>query len=109
MSEATGAEDFARVADQIERQAKPLMDMLQKRDHSGNATVQINAGGVGIQIAVLACVVQFVVFVALIFAGLYVIDGQNTQIRELKHQQDRDQDYLNAIYQQAPQLKPKVN
>lgn len=60
------------------------------------ATITVNAGGVGVWIATTAALVMFAVNVLL--GALFVI--QDSKINKM-------QDYLNAIYMQAPHLKPK--
>lgn len=66
----------------------------------GNATISVNAGGVGLWIAVTCCAMMLcVTVIGSIFMTVY-IEGQNLEMHRM-------QDYLNAIYAQAPQLKPK--
>lgn len=66
------------------------------RSNDSAATITVNAGGVGVWIATTACLVMFAVNVLL--GALFVI--QDGKINKM-------QDYLNAIYMQAPQLRPK--
>lgn len=63
---------------------------------SANSNVSINAGGVGVWIAAMAALVCFVL--AMVMMVLYV---------DLSRQVDDLGDYLQVIYQHAPQLKPK--
>lgn len=53
-------------------------------------------GGAGVWI----CVTCVIVLAVLNF-------NQSTQLADMNRKYDRMQDYLNAIYMQAPQLKPK--
>lgn len=63
---------------------------------SNAATITVNAGGVAVWFAATCCAVALV---ASAFLALMVHD----QAREI----DRLNDYLSAIYMQAPQLRPK--
>lgn len=63
---------------------------------SANSNVSINAGGVGVWIATMAAVVCFVL--TMVMVVLYV--DQSRKIDDLGH-------YLQAIYAQAPNLKPE--
>jgi len=72
------------------------LDRLHSVDRSHRQEIHINAGGVGVWIATTCCVVM--ISLGLIGAILYV-----NQSRKV----DQMQDYLNAIYMQAPYLKPK--
>jgi hypothetical protein len=63
---------------------------------SANSNVSINAGGVGVWVATLAAVVCFVMMMVMLV--LYV--DQSRKVDDLGH-------YLQAIYAQAPNLKPE--
>lgn len=63
---------------------------------SANSNVSINAGGVGVWIATMAAAVCFVL--TMVMVVLYV--DQSRKIDDLGH-------YLQAIYAQAPNLKPE--
>jgi hypothetical protein len=63
---------------------------------SANSNVSINAGGVGVWVATLAAVVCFVMMMVMLV--LYV--DQSRKVDDLGH-------YLQAIYAQAPSLKPE--
>jgi len=63
---------------------------------SANSNVSINAGGVGVWIATMAAVVCFVM--TMVMLVLYV--DQSRKVDDLGH-------YLQAIYAQAPSLKPE--
>lgn len=71
-------------------------DSLLKTGTMNSANIHVNAGGVGIWIATTACLMMLAVNVFLIW--LFV--SQSGKV-------DKMQDYLNAIYMQAPHLKPK--
>jgi hypothetical protein len=63
---------------------------------SSNATIQVNAGGAGLWVAVTCCAVMLA---ANLFLAAIVMD-HSRKIDDLG-------DYLAAIYAQAPQLKPE--
>jgi hypothetical protein len=71
-----------------------------RRTGSGNATINIQAGGVGLWIAVTCCAVMFALCIAMVVVGGIAYSSQQQRM-------DRMQDYLNAIYMMAPSLKPK--
>lgn len=62
----------------------------------GTATITINAGGIGVWIAVTCCLVMLIIGLL----GGFIYINQSRKI-------DQMQDYLNAIYMQAPYLKQK--
>lgn len=65
--------------------------------NSGNqSTITLNAGGVGVWIAVSACAVMLAMNLAL----LAMLVTHDRKIDEL-------QDYIHAVYMMAPQLKPE--
>lgn len=63
---------------------------------AGNSTVTINAGGAGVWLAVTCCIVSCVMNLALAVA--FIVHDRKI---------DRLEDYLQAIYMMAPQLKPE--
>ena len=81
----------------FERAVARFSEALTAAGNSGNqSTITLNAGGVGVWIAVSACAVMLAVNVMLVA----VIVSHDRKIDDLRH-------YLNAVYQAAPQLKPK--
>lgn len=62
---------------------------------TGNATITVNAGGVGVWVACTAAILSCALTVIL---TVFYID-QARRIDDMK-------DYLNAIYMMAPHLKP---
>lgn len=70
---------------------------------ASNATVTIQAGGIGVMLAVGACVLMLAINI------MQLVDRtrQDSEIRELRAADRRHDDYLSAIYMQAPQLRPK--
>lgn len=62
----------------------------------GNAQISVNAGGVAVWMAVVACMVAVaVVLTASIFVAIAVSD-LNEQARELRYKTDTIQAYINA-------------
>jgi hypothetical protein len=56
--------------------------------------------------AVYILIVAAAMLMGMSLSDRSTISQQSTQINELQRKYDRMQDYLNAIYAQAPQLKP---
>ena len=74
---------------------RAAMDRIERAQNSNQTVVSVNAGGVGLWIAVTCCIVSFVINAAIAVAFL-------SHDREI----ERLQDYLAVIYSQAPHLKP---
>ena len=75
------------------------LDMLRElmRPHGASvATVNVNAGGIGVWLATTACCVMLAVSILLALEVWHI----RQQTREMQHQ-------LNAIYMLAPHLKPE--
>lgn len=89
-------------------ESKPeLQDFVRFLRGDTTAQVQVNAGGVGVWIAVTA---------AMVIAGVSIVNSMHmtrelaradAERKELRDQVQRMNDYLAAIYMQAPHLKPK--
>lgn len=73
-------------------------DKLLASGNTNTARIEVNAGGVGVWIATTCCLVVMVVSM---FLGLWVVD-LSRKVSDLN-------DYLAAIYMQAPHLKPDHN
>lgn len=87
-------EAFQQVIDQA-RQVPPM----PFRDSSSTSTITVHgASGWQMWACMTACMVMLVANLAL--ASMYL---------DLRREQDRMQDYLNAIYMMAPHLKPKAD
>jgi hypothetical protein len=73
---------------------------------SSTSTINI-VGSTGLSIAIGCCVISFVLalFVCVGLNGR--VDKQDSYIAQQDRKIERMQDYLNAIYSIAPQLKPK--
>jgi hypothetical protein len=98
MDHLTGeeVERLARAVDKLGEVSKKL----QAGSGGSEAHINIQAGGVGLWIAATCCAVMFALTIAMAVIG--GIAYTSTQQRL-----DRMQDYLNVIYQAAPQLKTK--
>lgn len=70
-----------------------LSELLGRNNN--RAEIHINAGGVGVWVATSACLVMLAVNLILVA----VVFDQSRKVDDLG-------DYLNAIYMQAPYLKP---
>lgn len=75
-----------------------IAEVLRSNRPSSNQAITINGGGLGVWIASLCCAVML---------GMSVMGGvafftMQRQINDLQH-------YLQAIYMQAPDLRPKNN
>lgn len=86
--------------DRLETMGTDWLKTLKRPGNSSNATIQVNAGGIGMWVAVTCCAVMFVLGIAMAVLGGLAYTSTQQRL-------DRMQDYLNAIYMQAPQLKPK--
>lgn len=95
--EATGR--FERIVEQLGR--------MQRTAPASQATITVNAGGLGLWIAVTCCAVMLAVGVVGCVAVSSAVQGQNRRIEKQDEALSRMQDYLNAIYVQAPSLRPK--
>jgi hypothetical protein len=87
--------DQRALADALDRFSRKADEIL-KSGNTNTARIEVNAGGVGIWVAVTACFGMLALNVALLFN----LAAHDRQI-------ERMQDHLNAIYMMAPHLKPK--
>lgn len=84
---------------EIEKLTKLVEDTtkeLRKAALSNSASITINAGGIGVWIATICCSVMLGMAVVLALS----MKDQQRQIDDLGH-------YLQAIYAQAPSLRPE--
>lgn len=85
--------------DEVIKRVNRAAERVEKMAEGGNRNttrIEINAGGVGVWLAASSCAVMLVLNIALLF----MLAGHDRKIERL-------QDYLQAIYAQAPHLKPK--
>lgn len=88
---------LVEVAARFEQASERLAQALSNTGNSGNqSTITLNAGGLGVWLAVSACGVMMAVNICL--AVLLV--NHDRKIDDIGH-------YVQAIYMIAPQLKPK--
>lgn len=73
-----------------------LLRSLQPQSRVNSAQITVSAGGVGVWIAATASILCL--FAVMVLTMLYI--DQRREVDDLG-------DYLNAIYMQAPHLKPK--
>lgn len=75
------------------------------------STINQSAGGMLGWVCVVLCVAMLAATLAAVGVSsvwaMREFDRRDDQMRDLEHVQRDQQDYLNVIYQQAPQLKPK--
>ena len=90
-------DSIARLSSVFDRRAAPPVNA---------ATITINAGGLGLWVAVTCCIVMFLT--SFIFAAFFIItvNGINAELHDRKEENSKMQSYLNAIYVNAPSLKP---
>ena len=94
MGEAdTAAASLREAAERLELASRNL---ATPPANSNQSTVTLNAGGIGVWIACTCCAVMLACNLFLV--ALYV--DQQSQLRNLH-------EYISAIYQAAPYLKPK--
>lgn len=93
-------QEAERMADKV---ARDMARLITDRSSVGTATININAGGMGMMIALGACLLCMTVAIGCGFAFISSKQEINRQDQKI----ERMQDYLQNIYQQAPWLKPK--
>jgi hypothetical protein len=99
-----GAENLGKTADTLDRVIHHLSQVPPSNPASNNAVSNSNfyiqAGGVMAMVLLLAA--AFVLGVALDTSF-----SLHSDMKSMQQRQDRQDDYLQAIYQIAPNLKPK--
>ena len=92
-------DDMSRLVDVAERfeQASERLAKALSQGNSGNqSTITLNAGGIGVWMAVSACFVMLSVNICL----AVILINHDRKIDDLEH-------YIQAIYMMAPSLKPE--
>ena len=87
--------------DEVIKRVNRAAERVEKMAEGGNRNttrIEINAGGVGVWLATTCCFVMMALNAALLFT----VAGHDRKIERLE-------DYLQAIYTQAPHLKPDEN
>lgn len=81
----------------FERAVARFSEALAASSNTGNqSTITLNAGGVGVWIAVSACAVMLAINLGLVV----MLVSHDRKIDDMEH-------YINAIYMMAPSLKPE--
>jgi hypothetical protein len=111
--EATARDATGESPDAVENVAKRLNRTIDNVDKilvhgSPMATATANGGASKADNGLMFALCGLFLMLGLNASLLFWINGQNTKIDRLTEKYDRMQDYLNAIYAQAPQLKPKA-
>lgn len=90
-------DDVRRLSEAITRVDRLSQEMGTNGDsHVNQSTVTIQAGGIGVWAAVTCCAVMLAVNLCLL-----------SMLADHSRQIDRLNEYLSAIYMQAPHLKPE--
>lgn len=89
--------------DLLVRAIDALESVNNRLSGGGNSTVRIDAGGVGVWAATTACICTLLLTSITLVVGMIWIGDK---FGKIETRQDRQQDYMNAIYQAAPQLQP---
>lgn len=99
-------EDAIReLGESTRRLRESIEDLVSDRRPVTNASsVNVNAGGMG---GWIAAWIAGVCCAAMLSAGIVFVLYTNSILAKQQDQISRMQDYLNAIYAAAPQLKPK--
>lgn len=84
-----------------------LAGLLRALRGTNTTTVQINAGGVGVWLCTTALAVVCALSIVMVVVSRQEAQRRDDDIRELRTDIKALNDYLAAIYMQAPHLKPK--
>lgn len=91
----------------LDRVRRDLDALLPKS--SNTSTITINAGGVGVWVAAMACIVMLTA----LMVGAFWVSREFTRIDAalLKREDDADraQTYLSAIYARMPELRAQLD
>lgn len=93
--------------DQLDRLEEMLPHVLKAIDKPGVASSSVNNSNFYVQAG--GVMVMILLFCAAFVLGI-ALDTSfslHSDMKSMQQRQDRQDDYLQAIYQQAPQLKPK--
>lgn len=84
-------------------ETRKAMDSRANTANGNTVTYHISAGGIGVRICVGVCIFLLACNLAIGFAYLDL----KGEVRKLESDLDDMDDYLAAIYMQAPHLRPK--
>lgn len=82
---------------------------LNPPNSSSNVNFNVNGGGIGFRLVVLACVCQLVLSMCIGAFVIYTSMHQDAIVAAMQVNQNRQQDYLNIIMQWAPEIRDKIN
>ena len=83
-------------------------EALGRSGNTGNqSTITLNAGGIGVMIALACCAFMFAVVV--VGGAWFTADAsrRDREVAEIREDQRATKAYLQGIWQQAPHLKPE--
>lgn len=104
-------DDLERFATSADRLAEILAKIPQSSSGNSNSNVTVQAGGLGVWIATTACAITCAVTLACGLLGAIwatrELARQEATNAELRAKDQAHDEYLSAIYMQAPHLKPK--
>lgn len=108
---------FGEELDRFEKIAVKLLNATPSGTQTGNVNVNVRSADRSMAIAWISSGCCIVMFILALVGSIDIhqtivgyqtqITGFQSQIAEQNRKIDRNQDYLNAIYVEAPQLKPK--
>ena len=82
--------------------------LLNKGSNTTTITVGVNAGGVGVWIAVTCCLVTLAMVIPGLFWVSHELQRQDARAAEQQIGIDRANTFLAAIWAQAPELEKRV-
>jgi hypothetical protein len=97
------AERFIDALKKVAQQREDIWKMeeeMHRKAHTNEQSINVNMGGMGLWIAVCCCAFTTVLCISCIIVG-------SAMYTRLDEKIDKTQDFLDAIYAEAPQLKPK--
>lgn len=97
--------EFQEALASFNSNAEALLEVPVSRLNSPDQKVYV--GSQGERVAVWLLIAASALILGMNIGQRDTITQQAAQINEMQRKYDRLQDYLNAIYAQAPQLKPK--
>ena len=104
-------DDLERFATSADRLAEILAKLPQSSTGNSHSNITVQAGGIGVWMAIMACGITCAVTLACgLLGGLWAtreLARQEAMNAALQAKDQAHDEYLSAIYMQAPQLKPK--
>lgn len=81
---------------------------LNPPNSSSNVNFNVQAGGIGFRLVVLACMCQLILTLCGMGFMIYVSMRQDATLAAMQVSQNRQQDYLNIILQWSPELRKQI-